>query len=134
MRPRRLKNEINVVPYIDVMLVLLVIFMVAAPMMTTGSVNLPTSGSSPDSKPDKYVRIQIKEDGSLSVFDLAGKETKLASLKDLKAQLGAFKANDPSTPIMVAGDMSTQYKNVMDALNEVKQAGFQRVGLETAIK
>ncbi|MGE5386202.1 MAG: ExbD/TolR family protein [Betaproteobacteria bacterium] len=131
MRPRRLKNEINVVPYIDVMLVLLVIFMVAAPMMTTGSVNLPAAGSAPDSKPDKFVRVQIKEDGSLSTFDLAGKETKLTNLKELKRQLATFQA---TTPIMVAGDMSTQYKNVVEALNEVKQAGFQRVGLETAVK
>jgi biopolymer transport protein TolR len=55
MRQRRLKNEINVVPYIDVMLVLLVIFMVATPMMTTGSVDLPSSGTAPQ-KPDKYAR------------------------------------------------------------------------------
>jgi biopolymer transport protein TolR len=64
MRQRRLKNEINVVPYIDVMLVLLVIFMVATPMMTTGSVDLPSSGTAPQ-KPDKYVKVQIKDDGSL---------------------------------------------------------------------
>ena len=58
MRQRRLKNEINVVPYIDVMLVLLVIFMVATPMMTTGSVDLPAAGTAPQ-KPDKFLRVQI---------------------------------------------------------------------------
>ncbi len=81
MRQRRLKNEINVVPYIDVMLVLLVIFMVATPMMTTGSVNLPTSGTAPQ-KPDKYLKVQVEQDGALTVFDTDGKPTKVKGLKN----------------------------------------------------
>jgi biopolymer transport protein TolR len=131
MRQRRLKNEINVVPYIDVMLVLLVIFMVATPMMTTGSVDLPASGTAPQ-KPDKYVKVQIKDDGSLSLFSIKGDETKLRGIKDLKAELA--KAADQSTPILIAGAKETQYKNVIEVLDEAKRAGFQRVGLETASK
>jgi biopolymer transport protein TolR len=129
MRQRRLKSEINVVPYIDVMLVLLVIFMVATPMMTTGSVDLPASGTAPQ-KPDKYVKVQIKDDGSLSLFSIKGDETKLKGIKDLKAELA--KAADQSTPILIAGAKETQYKNVIEVLDEAKRAGFQRVGLETA--
>jgi biopolymer transport protein TolR len=129
MRQRRLKNEINVVPYIDVMLVLLVIFMVATPMMTTGSVDLPASGTAPQ-KPDKYVKVQIKDDGSLSLFSIKGDETKLRGIKELKAELA--KAADQSTPILIAGAKETQYKNVIEVLDEAKRAGFQRVGLETA--
>jgi biopolymer transport protein TolR len=133
MRQRRLKAEINVVPYIDVMLVLLVIFMVATPMMTTGSVELPSSGTAPQ-KPDKYVKVQIKDDGSLSVFHLNGDETKLKGMKELKTELAALRAADEKTPILIAGAKETQYKNVIEVLDEAKRAGFQKVGLETASK
>jgi len=133
MRQRRLKNEINVVPYIDVMLVLLVIFMVATPMMTTGSVDLPSSSTAPQ-KPDKYVKVQIKDDGALSVFDVDGKEKQVKGIKELKAELAILKEADEKMAILVAGAKETQYKNVIEVLDEAKRAGFQKVGLETASK
>jgi biopolymer transport protein TolR len=133
MRQRRLKNEINVVPYIDVMLVLLVIFMVATPMMTTGSVDLPAAGTSPQ-KPDKFIRIQIKEAGELSVFDADGKEQQLKGLKELKSRLASMREADDKMPILIAGDKEAPYKNVIEVLDEAKRAGFQRVGLETAAR
>jgi biopolymer transport protein TolR len=133
MRQRRLKNEINVVPYIDVMLVLLVIFMVATPMMTTGSVDLPAAGTSPQ-KPDKFIRIQIKEAGELSVFDADGKEQQLKGLKELKSRLASLREADDKMPILIAGDKEAPYKNVIEVLDEAKRAGFQRVGLETAAR
>lgn len=133
MRQRRLKNEINVVPYIDVMLVLLVIFMVATPMMTTGSVDLPAAGTAPQ-KPDKYVKVQVKEDGALSIFDVDGKEKKVRNLKELKNQLASLKETDDKMPILIAGDKEAPYKNVIEVLDEAKRAGFQKVGLETAAK
>lgn len=133
MRQRRLKSEINVVPYIDVMLVLLVIFMVATPMMTTGSVDLPTSGTAPG-KPDKFIRVQVDHDGTLSIYDTAGKERKVSGIKALKEELLNLKGSDEKVAVLVAGDKEAQYKNVIEALDEVKRAGFQRVGLETAVK
>ena len=131
MRQRRLKNEINVVPYIDVMLVLLVIFMVATPMMTTGSVDLPTSGTAPQ-KPDKYLKVQVEQDGSLSVFDTNGKESKVKGLKELKTVLVPLKGDNDKLPVLVAGDKETQYKNVIEVLDEVKKLHFERVALETS--
>lgn len=133
MRQRRLKNEINVVPYIDVMLVLLVIFMVTTPMMTTGSVDLPSSGAAP-SKPDKYVKVQIDDNGALSVFDINGKEKKIKGMKELKGELASLKSSADKTPVLIAGDKETQYKNIIDVLDEVKRAGFQKVALETGSK
>jgi biopolymer transport protein TolR len=133
MRQRRLKNEINVVPYIDVMLVLLVIFMVATPMMTTGSVDLPAAGTAPQ-KPDKYVKVQIGDDGVLSIFDADGKEKKIKGLKELRSELQALKAADDKMPILIAGDKEAPYKNVIEVLDEAKRVGFQKVGLETAAK
>lgn len=134
MRQRRLKSEINVVPYIDVMLVLLVIFMVATPMMTTGSVNLPESGTAPG-KPDKYLKVEVKPDGHLSVFDTNGKETKVASLRELKSVLGPLKGDGEQAPaVLVAGDGDAPYKNVIEVLDEVKKLRFDKVGLETRSK
>ena len=133
MRQRRLKNEINVVPYIDVMLVLLVIFMVATPMMTTGSVDLPTSGTAPQ-KPDKYLKVQVEQDGALTVFDADGQQTKVKGLKNLKDTLLPLKGDNDKMAVLVAGDKETQYKNVIEVLDEVKKMRFERVGLETSSK
>ena len=133
MRQRRLKNEINVVPYIDVMLVLLVIFMVTTPMMTTGSVDLPQSGKS-SAKPDKFIKVQVEKDGVLSVFNADGKVTKIKGLKDLKGELKSLKAGDEKMAVLIAGDKEAQYKNILEVLDEVKGLGFDKVGLETASK
>ena len=133
MRQRRLKNEINVVPYIDVMLVLLVIFMVATPMMTTGSVDLPTSGTAPQ-KPDKYLKVQVEQGGELTVFDADGKSTKLKGIKELKATLQPLQEADAKLAVLVAGDKETAYKNVIEVLDEVKKLHFDKVGLETSSK
>ena len=133
MRQRRLKNEINVVPYIDVMLVLLVIFMVTTPMMTTGSVELPSTGTAPQ-KPAKYIKVQVEEDGALSVFDADGKVRKVSGIKQLKGELTPLKAADDKIAVLIAGDKEAPYKNIIEVLDEVKRLGFEKVGLETASK
>ena len=133
MRQRRLKAEINVVPYIDVMLVLLVIFMVTTPMMTTGSVDLPTTGAA-SQKPAKYVKVEVLADGSLSVFDANGSPTKVKGVKEMKEQLSSLKGRDEEIAVLVAGDKETQFKNVIEVLDEVKRLGFAKVGLETGSK
>ncbi len=133
MRQRRLKNEINVVPYIDVMLVLLVIFMVATPMMTTGSVELPSSGTAPQ-KPDKYLKVEIDSDGKMSIYNVDGKSTKVGGIKQLRSELSGLRDGSPLVPVLIAGDKETQYKNVIEVLDEVKKLGFQKVALETSNK
>lgn len=133
MRQRRLKNEINVVPYIDVMLVLLVIFMVATPMMTTGSVELPQSGTAPQ-KPDKYVKVEIGSDGKISIYDIDGKSVQLGGIKELRSELADLREGNPQVPVLIAGDKETQYKNIIEVLDEVKKQGFSKVGLETGSK
>ncbi len=133
MRQRRLKNEINVVPYIDVMLVLLVIFMVATPMMTTGSVELPAAGTAPQ-KPDRFLRVQVDRDGALSLFDANGKESKLNGLVDLRGALAAQRGKTPEIAVLVAADKEVAYRKVIEALDEVKKQGYSRVALETSVK
>jgi biopolymer transport protein TolR len=133
MRQRRLKNEINVVPYIDVMLVLLVIFMVATPMMTTGSVDLPTSGTAPQ-KPDRYYKVQIDRDGGLTLFDADGKDRKLGDVRQLRTALADLKQQAPEMAVLIAGDKEAAYRHVIAILDEVKKLGFAKVGLETGSK
>jgi biopolymer transport protein TolR len=133
MRQRRLKNEINVVPYIDVMLVLLVIFMVATPMMSTGSVELPASGTAPQ-KPDKFLRVQVDKDGALSLFDADGQEQKLDGMPKLRASLAGQRERHPEIAVLIAADKEVPYRSVIEALDEVKKQGFSRVALETSVR
>ena len=131
MRARRLKNEINVVPYIDVMLVLLVIFMVAAPMMQTGSVDLP-SVEKANVAPENPLRIEVGADGELKIVDEAG--TRDVDQAELAAYLAEAQAKTPQPAVLVAGDKTATYESVLTVLDEIKKFGFTRVGLETARK
>ena len=132
MRPRRLKNEINVVPYIDVMLVLLVIFMVTAPMMTTGSVDLPTTGKS-SQVPTNPTRVMVKADGSIALKDDKGRDNSVDKA-GLAAYLRAEQARNPELAVLVAGDKNARYEAVLDVLDSIKQLDVKRVGLETVRK
>jgi biopolymer transport protein TolR len=132
MRPRRLKNEINVVPYIDVMLVLLVIFMVATPMMQTGSVDLPSTGKS-SAVPTNPYRVIVKADGAIAVQDPKGKE-KAVERRQLNELLADALAADPELPVLVVGDKAARYDAVLEVLDQIKQQNVKRVGLETVRK
>ena len=132
MRSRRLKNEINVVPYIDVMLVLLVIFMVATPMMQTGSVDLPSTAKSSEVPKDPY-RVMVKADGSLAVPDGKGKD-KRVERSELNGLLADELAQNPDLPVLVVGDKAARYDAVLEVLDQIKQQNIKRVGLETVRK
>jgi biopolymer transport protein TolR len=129
MRPRRLKNEINVVPYIDVMLVLLVIFMVTAPMMMTGTVDLPTIGKAQQT-PTTPIEIQIKADRKLVFRDPARKDGERSVDKDQLVELvRAAQAGDPERPVVIAGDKAVRYEAVLAVMDELQRAQIKRVGL-----
>ncbi|MDQ5879551.1 MAG: biopolymer transport protein TolR [Pseudomonadota bacterium] len=132
MRPRRLKNEINVVPYIDVMLVLLVIFMVAAPMMTTGSVDLPTTGKS-SQVPSNPTRVMVRSDGSIAIKDPKGNDNSVDKA-GLATYLRSELAKNADLAVLVAGDKNAKYEAVLDVLDSIKQQDVKRVGLETVRK
>jgi biopolymer transport protein TolR len=129
MRQRRLKNEINVVPYIDVMLVLLVIFMVAAPMMTTSSVDVPTIGKA-NAAPSAPLEVAIKADQTISVTDRAGnsKEIKV-DRKELPAMIKAAQTRNPEQPVLIAGDKNVKYEAVLSVMDELQRAQVKKVGL-----
>jgi biopolymer transport protein TolR len=120
-RKRRMMNQINVVPYIDVTLVLLVIFMVTAPMTNPGVVELPKVGQSLKQTGAPIV-VTVKKDGGIQ---LAGKNLERDELLvELKQQL-----KNKDRPVVVAADEKTQYGKVIAVMDLLKQAKIEKVGL-----
>jgi biopolymer transport protein TolR len=127
-RLRKVKNEINVVPYIDVLLVLLVIFMVTAPLANPGVVDLPKV-----SRSKQIVRqpamVTVKQDGSLSL-KLPDALTEISvSSGNLKTTLANWRTQNPDVPVLVAGERTAKYELVINVMDELNQAGITRVGL-----
>ena len=130
-RTRKLKAEINVVPYIDVMLVLVVILMVAAPMTNPSVVNLPNAGASKQA-PTDYLELTIKADGSISVGRHSqGKADKSSSRVDLMERLAHLHETEPDLPLLIAADKDIKYDEVMQTIAGAKKLGIARVGLAT---
>ena len=132
-RSRKFKAEINVVPYIDVMLVLLIIFMVVPPANSPSVINLPSAQKSA-LPPDDYIQVVLKKDTTLSI-GINGKSTLAAeSVRDRSAllrRLRALHADHPDFPVMIAGDRDSKYDDVIQLISEAKKMGITRVGLAT---
>jgi len=132
-RKRKFKSEINVVPYIDVMLVLLIIFMVVPQANSPSVINLPNAAKS-QQPPDNYIQIVLRPDASLSI-GLNGKVTRPAeNMKDRTAllrRLRVLHSDHPDYPVMIAGDKDSKYDDVIQLISEAKKMGITRVGLAT---
>ena len=120
--------EINVTPMVDVMLVLLVIFMVTAPLLTVGiPVNLPQTKAEPLSNPDEPLVVTVNAKGEIYL-----QETSIAD-EALVPRLQAITANKPDTKIFVRGDKAIDYGRVMEVMGMLSQAGFTHIGLVTDV-
>ncbi|VUD52759.1 Biopolymer transport protein ExbD [Thalassocella blandensis] len=131
-KKRKPMAEINVVPYIDVMLVLLVIFMVTAPLLMQGvKVELPQANSVPlDNKEDEPVIVSIKSDGSFYLN--LGKEQETAKpLEQITDTVAKVLRQKPNTPVLVWGDTKVEYGLVVNLMSELQKAGAPSVGLVT---
>jgi biopolymer transport protein TolR len=129
MRQRRLMNQINVVPYIDVMLVLLVIFMVTAPMIQTGSVDLPSVGKS-GQPPVAPLEVIIHADRSLALRDRSkGDEEIGVDRHQLVARLQAAQKKNPDQAVLIAGDKNVRYEAVLSVMDELQRQQVSRIGL-----
>jgi biopolymer transport protein TolR len=126
MRERRLKNEINVVPYIDVMLVLLVIFMVTAPMMTTASIDVPSVGRASQA-PAEALQVNIDEDESLALMD-KGRESTLGR-DELAQAIRDAQIRDPERPVLIVGHKNVRYEAVLRVMDELQRQQVRRIGL-----
>ena len=126
-RGRRAIAEMNMVPFIDVMLVLLIIFMVTAPLITTGIVDLPSVGRSAN-RPASVVEVIVGSDEKLRLR-LDGGEPKATSLAKLAAAVVALQAGNPAVPVVISADKAVRYEQVVRAMDVLQRAGLQRVGL-----
>ena len=123
-RSYRPMAEINVTPLVDVMLVLLIVFMVTAPLMTTGvNVDLPKTDASPVNSDAKPLSVSIKGDGTIYLGDDA------VTLGQLDAKLQAASQNDPTRRIFVRGDEHIDYGRVMQVMGQITSGGFSKVAL-----
>lgn len=128
-RSRRLMNQINVVPYIDVMLVLLVIFMVTAPLINPGQVELPSIGKS-SNPPVAPMEVSIRTDQSLWLRDrAAGGDDRKVSRDDLVAAIKQKQAKNPEQAVVIAADKDVRYESVLDVMDMLQQNQVKKVGL-----
>ena len=138
-RARRTMNEINMVPFIDVMLVLLIIFMVTAPLITPSMIDLPTVGQAPR-QPDRVIQVLVAKDATLQLR--SGKQSEDVTLKDLAQRVLDLSNQDRSTrnatansspnqvvAIVISADKSVRYEAVVDVMDTLQQAGLSRVAL-----
>ncbi|MES2117361.1 MAG: ExbD/TolR family protein [Pseudomonadota bacterium] len=132
-RGRKFKSEINVVPYIDVMLVLLIIFMVMPSSNNPSVVNLPNAEKT-NRPPDDYIQVVIKPNGALSI-GVQGKNADAPETapnrEALVRKLHTLHDANPEFPVLIAGDKDSKYDDVIQLISEAKKMGINRVGLAT---
>jgi biopolymer transport protein TolR len=127
---RRTMNEINMVPFIDVMLVLLIIFMVSAPLMTPGVVDLPSIGQA-SRRPDIVVEVVLDKDEALRVkvngkTDGDGERVRITQLAD---KVQAIQQGSKDVPVIISADKGVRYESVVKVMDTLQKAGIARVGL-----
>jgi len=126
---RKLKAEINVVPYIDVMLVLLIIFMVTAPLLNLGvDIQLPQSKAKSVQNDKEPAVVSVDKDGKL-YLTLGTSQRELIEPSALVAKASAFVRQNPDVPFLVAGDQRVDYGRIYQAMVLLQQAGVAKVGL-----
>ena len=123
-----LMNEINVTPFVDVMLVLLIIFMITAPLLTTGiKVNLPQSNANSISEKKEPVTISLNSKGEIFL------QKKKMNKKTLIRKLSLLKKQDESLKIYIRGDKTLDYGKVMALMGDINKAGFKKIALVTEL-
>ena len=129
-KKRKLKAEINVVPYIDVMLVLLIIFMVTAPLLNLGvDIDLPQSKARPIEQKKEPIIVSLNREGQLWIT-LQGAKNKPVTEDEMVAQVGAYLRNNQDVPVYVAADNDVAYQKVYDVLTALQtRANVPRAGL-----
>jgi len=126
---RRLMNQINVVPYIDVMLVLLVIFMVTAPLINPGQVELPSIGKT-SAPPVAPLEVSVDKNGALSLRDRdKGATDRKVTRDELLAVIREKQKSNPDQPVVIAADKDVRYESVLEVMDMLQQNNVQKVGL-----
>ena len=129
-RGRRTINEINMVPFIDVMLVLLIIFMVTAPMITPSVVDLPSVGKAAK-QPDQVIQIVVQKDGSLEMVNDA--KTSKINFDSLANSVQLAQTGQTSSAVVISADRNVKYEMVVKVMDTLQRAGIQRLGLSVQL-
>ena len=127
-RRRRSMNEINMVPFIDVMLVLLIIFMVSAPLITTGVVDLPTVGKA-QQRPTSVIEVVVGLDEKLRLRVDQQDDPLPLTLERLPERVRDKQAGNAETPVVISADRNVKYESVVRVMDVLQKAGVKRVGL-----
>ena len=132
-RGRRTISEINMVPFIDVMLVLLIIFMVTAPLISPSMIDLPSVGKAAK-QPDAVIQIVIQKDESLEIKSGKSQEiTSPAAISNVAAQVKKLQAINTNTAVVISADKSVKYETVVGVMDKLQRAGIARVGLSVQL-
>jgi biopolymer transport protein TolR len=129
-RGRRTISEINMVPFIDVMLVLLIIFMVTAPLITPSVIDLPSVGKAAK-QPDRVLQLVVAKDESLELKDIDSSMP--IALRDLAAAVKKAQAGAANPAVVISADRSVRYEAVVKVMDTLQRAGVQRVGLSVQL-
>ena len=129
-RGRRTINEINMVPFIDVMLVLLIIFMVTAPMITPSMVDLPSVGKAAK-QPDQVIQIVVQKDDSLEMLN--DSKTQKINLDSLANSVRVAQTGQANSAVVISADRNVKYEMVVKVMDTLQRAGIQRVGLSVQL-
>ena len=129
-RGRRTIAEINMVPFIDVMLVLLIIFMVTAPMITPSMVDLPSVGKAAK-QPDKVVQVVIQKDERLEL--VSDGKTDSANLTSVATSVKGLVGDSDNTAVVISADRTVKYETVVKVMDNLQRAGIARVGLSVQL-
>ena len=129
-RGRRTINEINMVPFIDVMLVLLIIFMVTAPMITPSMVDLPSVGKAAK-QPDQVIQIVVQKDDSLEMLN--DSKTQKINLASLANSVRVAQTGQANSAVVISADRNVKYETVVKVMDTLQRAGIQRVGLSVQL-
>jgi biopolymer transport protein TolR len=121
-------NEINMVPFIDVMLVLLIIFMVSAPLITTGVVDLPTVGKA-QQRPTSVIEVVVGLDEKLRLRVDRQDDPLPLTLERLPERVRDKQAGNADTPVVISADRNVKYESVVRVMDALQKAGVKRVGL-----
>lgn len=127
---RRAMGEINMVPFIDVMLVLLTIFMLTAPLITIGEIKLPSAANTGQNSQGQVLTLSIDKDENYQVGNKQNRRLAVGSLDTVLAQVQSELAAAPKTPLVIAADKRLSYEAVMRAMDKLRQAGVTQIALQ----
>ena len=133
-RGRRAINDINMVPFIDVMLVLLIIFMVTAPLISPSVIDVPSVGKAA-TQPDQVIQVLIDAQEKIELKSTGTTSTQISvNLASLPQQVMQLQGGNANTPVVISADKGIKYETVVKVMDSLQRAGVQRVGLSVQLQ